>query len=153
LFLKDSKVPAPKFLTVSAELVINADLRLAFRAEEPDAALIEGLQQTAKSLGVILENEVHEYIFRRSLEKMADRFLNNLPERRLLEKLGQTLDLTVRLPFKVNLWNIQNICYEVLQSSAYADFRKAADQGQAEAQKWLKAFLALGEKLMVYVQP
>ena len=152
LFLKDSKVPAPKFLTVSAELVINADLRLAFRAEEPDTALIERLQQTAKSLGVILENEVHEYIFRRSLEKMAERFLKNLPEMRLLEKLVQTLDLAVRLPFKVNLWNIQNICYEVLQSSAYADYRKASGQGQAEARKWLKAFSALGEKLMVYVQ-
>jgi hypothetical protein len=71
----------------------------------------------------------------------------------LLEKLVQTLDLAVRLPFKVNLWNIQNICYEILQSSAYTDNRKAAGQGQTEAQKWLKAFSALGEKLMVYVQP
>jgi alpha-amylase/alpha-mannosidase (GH57 family) len=150
-FLKDSNVPAPRFLTVTAELVINADLRLAFRAEEPDAALIDRLERTAKSLDVLLENEIHEFIFRRTLERMAARFLKNPADRRLLEKLVETLDLASRLPFTVNLWNIQNTCYEILQSPAFAGFKQSAAEGQAEAQKWLKAFCALGEKLMVFV--
>ena len=54
------------------------------------------------------------------------------------------------LPFKVRLWQPQNVFYEILQQR-YADFRDRAGQNDEFAQAWVKSFVALGAKLSVSV--
>jgi hypothetical protein len=55
------------------------------------------------------------------------------------------------MPFEVDLWNTQNLYYEMLHG-AYPHFRSLAQQGDAAAQEWVGQFVALGECLSVKVE-
>jgi hypothetical protein len=53
-------------------------------------------------------------------------------------------------PFEVNLREVQNICYGILQTT-YADLRRKAEDGDEVAREWLDHFGNLGEKLSLRV--
>ena len=55
-----------------------------------------------------------------------------------------------RLPFRLNLWKIQNIYYKMLET-VHPEFRTKAEQGEEAARAWVDRFVALGEKLRVRV--
>ena len=50
------------------------------------------------------------------------------------------------LPLEVNLAKIQNICYELLQTT-YNDFQKKGEAEGQNAGSWIDHFRALAEKL------
>lgn len=149
-FLKDSGVPPPKPLYMAAELVLNASLRRAFEDEELDPGLIDTLLEEAAVEGVSLDTNTLEYAFRKSLEGVADRLLASGTELGLLEKLGAAVDLLGALPFQVNLWKIQNICYDLLQN-VYPEFLKRGEKGDESAREWVDHFGVICEKLSIWV--
>jgi alpha-amylase/alpha-mannosidase (GH57 family) len=149
-FLKDSQNPPPRILFMAAELVVNADLRLAFEEKELDFQRIENLLEAAKLLGVSLEQASLEYVFRRNVERMAELLSAHPTNLALLEKLDAALDLGSHLPFRVNLWEVQNICYAILKST-YPPLRMRAGQGDERAREWIRRFSAMGEKLLVRI--
>jgi hypothetical protein len=54
------------------------------------------------------------------------------------------------LPFRVDLWKIQNSYYRLLEN-IYPNMQRQKEQGDLAAQAWLNAFKALGRKLAVKV--
>ena len=65
-----------------------------------------------------------------------------------LEMLDRALALArvlVELPFELNLWQAQNIWYEILRTSSYALTALAAD----DRPKWEKNFNELGSCLSI----
>jgi alpha-amylase/alpha-mannosidase (GH57 family) len=147
-FLKDADSAPPRILSMAAELVLNTDLRTALGEEVPDIERIEHLLATAGLLGIELEESDLEFVFRKTIERLALNFCAGPVEASLLENLNATLSLMDRLPFRVNLWQIQNICYDILKSS-YPRLRKRADQGEPEARNWVRHFMDLSRRLSV----
>jgi hypothetical protein len=82
---------------------------------------------------------------------MAERVIATPTELRLLEKLHEALDMLPSLPFQVNLWRVQNICYDLLKS-VYPEFKAKADQGDETARQWVEHFVPLSERLSVQVR-
>ena len=149
-FFKDSGLPPPKVLNMTAEFVLNASLRGAFENEEIDPKLIESLLEEARDEGVNLDTATLEFSIRRNLERIAKRFSENPTDLSLLQKAGTALGLLQSLPFQVNLWKLQNLCYEVLQST-YADLRLKAAEGGDTAREWINHFDALADKLSLRI--
>ncbi len=149
-FLKDSGVPPPKALYAVAEFVLNADLRRAFEKMEFNPELIDTLLGESRSEGISLDEETLEYTLRKSLEGMVERIIANPTELGLLKKLDEAVGMLHSLPFRVNLWKVQNTFYDLLQT-VYPELREKADRGSEEARKWVGQFRALGEKLSVRV--
>ena len=87
---------------MAAELVVNADLRLAFEEKELNFQRIENLLEAAKLLGVSLEQASLEYVFRKNVERMAELLSAHPTNLALLEKLDAALYLGSHLPFQVN---------------------------------------------------
>jgi hypothetical protein len=52
----------------------------------------------------------------------------------------------------VNLWTVQNTCYDMLQHT-YPDVRRRAEQGDKRALECVAHFTALCEKLSVRIVP
>ncbi|MFH1490305.1 MAG: DUF3536 domain-containing protein [Pseudomonadota bacterium] len=148
LFLKDSQSPPPGILLTAAELVINADLRLAFKGDIPDRRHIENLLKRADTLGLSLELDALEYAFRKNVEKLAKAVHAGPGDLALLKNLDDTLNLLKILPFQTNLWAVQNVCYDLL-GAVYPDFQKEAEGGDENARKWVSHFVSCGEKLSV----
>jgi alpha-amylase/alpha-mannosidase (GH57 family) len=150
-FLKDSGVPPPKALCAAAEVVLNAGLRRAFEDEEFSSELIEALLDESRSQGISLDEDTLEYALRGSLERMVDRLIASPTDLETLKKLDEAVGMLPSLPFQVNLWKVQNVFYDLLQT-VYPGLREKADQGDGKARKWVRHFSTLGKRLSIRVE-
>ena len=148
-FLKDAGVPAPKALYAAAEVVLNAGLRRCLENGNLDPKLIKTILEEAHIEGVTLYLETLEYVLRKNLDQMAEQIFKNPLDISFLKKLDTALNLLPLLPFEVNLWNIQNLFYDLLQDR-YPTVREQA-MNDKNVQEWVSIFTALCEKLSLSV--
>jgi hypothetical protein len=147
-FLKDTGSPPPKAFYVAAELVLNADLHRSFQDGNLDLNRIEYLLEEAQLEGVSLDSTSLEYSFRKALERLAKRLAANPSDFGMLQRVEDATTLVSRLPFEVDLWKVQNICYEMLQT-IYEEYQVRAQQGHEEARSWLRHFNTIAQNLAV----
>jgi len=145
-FLKDLNIPRPKALHTAAEFVLNNGLRRALEKEQPDFERIKALLSEARKLDVSLDETELGYTLKHTVEITAERFHDRPDDLTLLQNLERLTSLAHSLPFDVDMWKVQNIYYQLL-NSAYADFKRKAQQGNENAQVWVDHFSALGDKL------
>jgi alpha-amylase/alpha-mannosidase (GH57 family) len=150
-FLKDSRMPPPRPLYVAAELILNAGLRRAFEDEELNHEMINTFLEEAGVEGISLDVETLEYSLRKSLERMSDQLLSNPSELASLQELEAAIGLLDSLPFTVNLWRVQNICYDLLQN-VYPAYRKRATNDDEGAREWVNHFKTLAQRISIRIE-
>jgi alpha-amylase/alpha-mannosidase (GH57 family) len=148
-FLTHLHIPLPKVFSAAAELVLNGYLRRALEQEEVDAERVNTLLEAAKLEGVSLDTATLEFAYRHNLERMTEGLVAS-PTVESLQQLDRAARLIRALPFPVDLWQIQNGYYRLLENN-YPRMRRRKEQGDQAADAWLSAFKALGEKLAVKV--
>jgi hypothetical protein len=146
-FLTNLHIPLPRVFSAAAELVINGHLRQALEQEEVDAERVNALLEAAKLEGVPLDTATLEFAYRQKLERLTERLIVD-PTADSLQQLDSAASLIRALPFRVDLWKIQNSYYRLLES-IYPDMQRKKDQGDRAAQAWMNTFKALGRKLAV----
>ncbi|MGH9399519.1 MAG: DUF3536 domain-containing protein [Thermoanaerobaculia bacterium] len=149
-FLRDQAVPLPRAFRIAAEFALTTALRQALAAQAPVLARIETGLAEAKLVGVRLPEDGLGYAFRRTIERLAGRWRDDPESLEALSALEVMATLVTSLPFTVELWNTQNVFYELMQS-AYPKRRGQAEKGDAAAGQWVATFRTLGEKLAVSV--
>jgi hypothetical protein len=145
-FFKDSDLPAPKPFSMVAEFILSKSLRSAFEREPFDLRRIESLFEEAKEEGVTLDAATLEFSVRKRLEHLAKVFSEDPSDLSRLQELASAASLLKALPFQVNLWTVQNICYEIYQSS-YEGLRKRAENADETAKTWVNHFEPLAQSL------
>jgi alpha-amylase/alpha-mannosidase (GH57 family) len=148
-FLTNLHIPLPKVFAAAAELVLNGYLRRALELEEVDAERVQTLLEAAKLEGVGLDTATLEFAYRHKLERMTERLIVS-PTVDLLQQLDNAVSLIRALPFRVDLWKIQNGYYRLLEN-IYPVMQRQKEQGDKAAQAWLSTFNRLGRKLAVKV--
>jgi alpha-amylase/alpha-mannosidase (GH57 family) len=116
-FLSKAGLPKPPALTLAAGFAINAGLRRAMEADPIDQALIRSFLQLAKADQVPLETQALSYL---ADQRMKRAMLELQVSAGSLEMLDHALTLAKtleELPFELNLWQAQNIWYEILRTS------------------------------------
>ena len=144
-FLSQAGLPKPPALSLAASFAINAGLRRALESEPIDLAALRSLLHLAKADQVPLEKVTLSYI---ADQRMKRAMVELQLSAGSLEMLDRALALARRLaemPFDLNLWQAQNIWYEILRSSNYALTALADD----ERPKWDKDFAELGACLSI----
>jgi hypothetical protein len=68
-----------------------------------------------------------------------------------LTRLNEAMELQQDLPFTLDLWSVQNKCYEILQST-YPWMLERALTKDEEAIAWVQLFQELGNKLKLTVE-
>jgi alpha-amylase/alpha-mannosidase (GH57 family) len=149
-FLMELGVPLPRSFRATAEVVLNLNLRQALQAPEPEFQTIHSLLDEARLLDIPLEGAGLEFSLRKALEGLAEKFQVYPSNLEYLKQLEAAVSLGTELPFALELWKVQNIYYDLL-NSAYPRQRRQAEQGQEEARAWVEHFVALGDKLSVRV--
>jgi alpha-amylase/alpha-mannosidase (GH57 family) len=145
-FITDLGAPMPKGYLATAELVINLNLRQAFEAEEPNLEFIFGLLEEAHLFHIEIDSETLEFALRQTLQRLAIAFSQEPANLERLIHLAAVVELAKNLPFEVNLWTVQNICYTLLHR-VYPEQKWLAQQGNPESQVWLEHFQSLIRKL------
>jgi hypothetical protein len=133
-----------------AEFILSKSLRNAFETEPFDFALIESYLEETKGEGVTLDAATLEFSIRKRLERMASALSADPTNRAKLQELGSAVALLKALPFQVNLWTVQNICYDMIQST-YGEIRNRAAKGDETAQNWVNHFISVAEGLSLII--
>ena len=149
-FITDLGVPLPRALHTAAEFVVNADLGRDFR-DDAEIEHVQNLLKTVQRWRLDLDATGLAYTLERTLDALAESLAARPADLARLERFQQMVTVARTLPFEVKLWTPQNVAYEMLQTS-YPFFRGRAEQGDAEARKWVQHFRAAAEHVGVRIE-
>ncbi|MGC2692352.1 MAG: hypothetical protein WA228_06615 [Desulfobaccales bacterium] len=143
-FLTGSGTPRPQVLAVAADLCLNAKIRKVVRKEGLDPEVVRPLLEEARLAGATLDATALGLLLAVNIESLAEQLHEEPEDLSRLERLNKAAQLVRTLPFEVNLWKTQNICYKILQAH-YPNFEKKARLGDQNAQEWLRHYTVLAE--------
>jgi alpha-amylase/alpha-mannosidase (GH57 family) len=141
--------PPPDFLHYAANFVLNLSLKRAFESETLDLEHIEDLLNEASLAGVSIDAPALEMVIRKKIEGFALLLFKSIEDIFMLQELEAIITLLDHLPFKVNIWKLQNICFQLLNSQNFIDLQEKTSQGQDEAGQVVERFTRLCEKLHI----
>ena len=144
-FLSQAGLPKPPALALAAGYAINAGLRRALETDPIDQAQLRSFLSLSKADQVPLETPTLSYI---SDQRMKRAMIELQMSSGSMEMLDRALSLAqnlVELPFELNLWQAQNIWYEILGTSNYA----LTALGKDDRPRWDKDFNELGACLSI----
>jgi hypothetical protein len=149
-FLSELGNPIPKSFHFTAEFILNSGLRKAVSSDTLEPERIRSLLDETKTWNAELDTEGLSYLLQQTLERMMARLTTNPGDVSLLKELLVAMEITHSVPFALDLWKVQNLYHEMLQSN-YPDFQKKAQQGDEAAAGWLEQFVSLGQQLSMRV--
>jgi alpha-amylase/alpha-mannosidase (GH57 family) len=150
-FVTELGVPLPRRFRLAVDFTLNSDLLDAFSNGEVDLNKSRSIIEEIRRTGVKPDAVTLEFSLRQTVERLFARFVASPMEPGLLQRLLETIDLVMSLPFEVRLWEAQNTYYSMMRSCA-PQVRELAENGDPQAQAWLEGFAKLGDKLKVRFQ-
>jgi len=149
-FLSELGGPVPKAFHAAADLILNIDLHRAVSGESLDTQNIHALVDTARSWKIDLDADGISYELQMNLERMMED-LTAAPEvADILKSLLDCVELSQTMPFTVDLWKVQNLYWDMLQTN-YPEFKQRTERGDRAAVEWTNDFLALGKLMKIRV--
>jgi alpha-amylase/alpha-mannosidase (GH57 family) len=144
-YLSQAGLPKPPALTLAAEFAINAGLRRALEGDPIDQAVLRSFLQLAKADKVPLDTATLSYIADQRMKRAMVELQMSAGSLEMLDRALGLAHTLVELPFELNLWQAQNIWYEVLRTSSYALTSQIAD----DRPQWEKDFNKLAKCLSI----
>ncbi|HWY47983.1 MAG TPA: DUF3536 domain-containing protein [Bryobacteraceae bacterium] len=144
-FMRDSYIPIPAELKVTAEFALNRQLRLALAEVHLDLDHLTNLLEDVSVMDVPLDRAALEITLRRNLERKAETFLENPRDLAALRGFRDSVAVAKSLPLQLILWSLQNRLWEILQK-VYPEMK---EKGESE---WTAEFEQLANLLCVRVQ-
>jgi hypothetical protein len=144
-FLSQAGLPKPPALTLAAGFAINAGLRRALEGDPIDQAALRSYMALAKADQVPLETANLSYIADQRMKRAMIELLMSSGSLEMLDRALTLARVFAELPFDLNLWQAQNIWYEILRTSSYALTSLTPD----DRPQWNRAFSELAVCLSI----
>ncbi len=149
-FLTGSGAQRPQVLSVAADLCLNAKLRTVLQGEGLDPEVVRPLLEEARLAGATLDATALGLLLAVNIESLAEQLLEQPDDLSRLTRLNKAAQLVRTLPFEVNLWKTQNICYKILHGLC-SNFKEKASPGDQNAQEWLRHYTVLADNFLLRV--
>ena len=130
-YLSQAGLPKPPALTLAAGFAINAGLRRVLEGDPIDVAQMRSLLALAKADQVPLETATLSYIADQRMKRAMVELQMSAGSLEMLDRALMLARTIAELPFDLNLWQAQNIWYEILRTSS--DALTSAWRGRASA--------------------
>jgi len=144
-YLSQAGLPKPPALTLAAGFAVNAGLRRALEADQIDQAQVRSFLAMARQDMVPLETATLSYIADQRMKRAMVELQMSTGSLEMLDRAVAMARTLVELPFDLNLWQAQNIWYEILRGS-----RSTLNVLTPEdLEKWEKRFNDLGNCLSI----
>ena len=142
-FLAELHTPLPGLLRATAEAVLTSSVERALAEPEPDLERVRTLLDTAARQQISLETAELEVALRQRLNAAVEQWARKPADLHLLELAESVASVARIVPFDVNLWNSQNVYYELVQAVS-AQARMRPGNG---AEDLLERLAGIGERL------
>ena len=139
-YLSQAGLPKPPALTLAAGFAINAGLRRAMESDPIDQQSLRSFLNRAKADQVPLESATLSYIADQRMKRAMVELQMSSGSLEMLDRALVLARTLTELPFELNLWQAQNIWYEILRTSAYS----LTALGKDENERWQQHFQELG---------
>ena len=147
-YLAQAGLPKPPALTLAAGFAINAGLRRALETEPIDQAQLRSFLALAAADQVPLETATLSYIADLRMKRAMVELQMSSGSLEILDRALVLARTLVELPFELNLWQAQNIWYDILRTSSYSLTALASE----DRPRWEKDFSELGCCLSIECQ-
>ncbi len=144
-YLSQAGLPKPPALTLAAGFAINAGLRRVLEGDPIDQAQLRSYLSLAKADQVPLDTATLSYIADQRMKRAMVELQMSSGSLEMLDRALVLARTLTELPFDLNLWQAQNIWYEILRTSDYA-LTALTDE---ERPRWDKDFDELGACLTI----
>jgi ribosomal 50S subunit-associated protein YjgA (DUF615 family) len=144
-YLSQAGLPMPPALTLAAGFAVNAGLRRALESDPVDQAQLRAHLSLAKADQVKLETATLAYIADQRMKRAMVELQMSSGSIEMLERAVLLARILIELPFEPNLWQAQNIWYEILRTSGYA----LTSLNSEDRPRWEKSFNELGTYLSI----
>jgi hypothetical protein len=143
-FLNSLSVPVPPAFISLAGVALNNQLQQALDRTDIDAAAVRALLRETELNRVTLDEPTLEFTLRKRLEEQASAFGKNPDDFETLKRLHTLLDVATELPFSVQLWEAQNLCFAPL-TKAPTNHNGSGPSNE----DWARELVAVREKLHI----
>lgn len=143
-------LPVPRAFAAISEFALNTQLQRVLAEDEADLEAVRSLAANAKSANVNLDVPTLEYSLRMALERAAARLKASPKDVELMTRLDAMVKVARSMPFDVNLWTTQNICYDLMKA-LFGIQEESAGAGDEAAGSWLAHFRELAENLSLFI--
>ncbi|MCB2180495.1 MAG: DUF3536 domain-containing protein [Desulfobulbaceae bacterium] len=140
----------PATFKATAEIALKREIVKRLDNPKIDADQLEILIKETKGWDIELDQEWFENVMVSRLARETEALQNN-PSRTVLQRLNVFLTVLFLFPAKINLWETQNVYYEIMADKFHAA-REKADAKDETARLWLDEFLRLGSNLQISVE-
>jgi alpha-amylase/alpha-mannosidase (GH57 family) len=147
-YLAQSGLPKPPALALAAGFAVNAGLRRALEGDPIDQAQLRSFLTLAKADQVPLETATLSYIADQRMKRAMVELQMSSGSLEMLDRALLLARTLIELPFEPNLWQAQNIWYEILRTSGYS----LSALTQEDRPRWEKSFDELGSCLTIDTQ-
>ena len=144
-YLSQAGLPKPPALTLAAGFAVNAGLRRALESDPIENAQLRSFLSLAKADQVQLDTATLSYIADQRMKRAMVELQMSSGSLEMLERAVALARTLIELPFEPNLWQAQNIWYEILRTSSYA----LTDLADDDWPRWEKNFNELGSYLSI----
>ncbi len=144
-FLSQAGLPKPPALTLAAGFAINAGLRRLLENDPIDQAQMRSYLALAKADEIPLDTATLSYIADKRMKRTMDELQMSAGSLEMLDRALPLARNLAELPLDLNLWQAQNIWYDILCTSGYALTALAGE----ERPRWDKDFNELGAYLTI----
>ena len=119
-FLSQAGLPKPPALTLAAGFAVNAGLRRALEADPVDQPQVRSYLSLATADQVSLETPTLSYLADQRMKRAMVELQDSSGSLEMLDRALSMARMLAELPFELNLWQAQNIWYEIQRTSSYA---------------------------------
>ena len=139
-YLSQAGLPKPPALALAATFAINAGMRRTLETDPIDQAQLRSYLSLAKADQVPLETSTLSYIADQRMKRAMVELQMSAGSLEILDSAVALARTLTELPFDLNLWQAQNIWYEILRTSGEALTALPTD----DRLRWDKGFADLG---------
>ncbi len=143
--LNDLGLKVPGVFRMAAETALKGQLLRELKNKDVRLEEVSFVLEQMKRLNIELKPAPIEITLRRRIEEEMKNFQKK-PDLLHLQRIHNLLSVVFVLPFRTNLWMVQNIYYE-MHRELWKDVKKRADTGDRDAMRWCEEFWQLGERL------
>ncbi len=147
-YLSQTGLPKPPALTLAAGFAINAGLRRALENDPIDVAKLQLLLSLGKADQVSLDTATLGYIADQRMKRAMVELVMSSGSLELLDRALTLARTLIELPLETNLWQAQNIWYEILHIPVF----ELAALAPEDRLRWERDFDELGACLSIDVQ-
>ena len=138
-YLSQAGLPKPPALALAAGFAVNAGLRRALETDPIDTSMVRSFLAMAKADEVQLDTPTLTYVADLRMKRAMIELTMSSGSLDILDRALTLARALTELPFELNLWQAQNIWYEILRGSSSLTAHEPEDRP-----RWDRDFHELG---------